>query len=245
MLVGHEEVCAAPPALIAEAMRAFVDGCVTIKTAAPPLEKVIKDVEALFTFASARADQHLFLWLLTSMHKCVVYELVEAVQGQEKRQELATPDGLRRAIFESDPARRLDLLQGLAASLVSQAGLARRRLLEIFARAAGSICDPVAVDAGLHGVIRNRWPSMTNRAALRVARAVTRCLRFEAVALELLAVLESDLRAPLGQPLAERPVQLGLFDLAIGPSRTARLIADFDITTPSGPPRHAISCGRN
>jgi hypothetical protein len=224
MLVGEKQVCPAPPALIKEALCAFVTGKVHLETKRSPIGALVKDFMTLLDFTLAYSDQKIFLWLLAGSHKIIICDLSSMFEEDGLLSRRPALDGIWAVILQRVvPANRFYLLQKLAGILVSQRSSQSPRLIESFERAGACLggdhgSDPVHLRA-----IRHRWPSMDEVTARRAASATTRCLQFEAAVLEILSTLEATLRVPLGQPSAQRACPLALFDLVIGPSSTADL----------------------
>lgn len=257
MLVGDQEVCAAPPALIAEALSAFVAGTVSFKTVEPPIRTLIKNFDAYFAFASAYMDLKVALSLLTAMHQCLVNNLLAKVKNQERRDAhgrfaqaavfqsltaalsqtgsdsplqlygLPMLEGTRSAILKSSREKRCDLFHRLAKNLVSQSGEERTQLLGALERAAGILKESGAVNPIHLDAIRNRWPRVTKVAALRCAAAWGQCAAFEAAALQTLGALEANLRVPLSHLPMDAPLPAGVLSLVIGPSCTEALNVAF------------------
>jgi len=172
MLVSEKEVCAPPPTLIAEALRAYVTGKVGMKTVEPVIESLIKDFGEFLAFASVNMDLKLTLWLLTTMRECVVKNLLARVKSNERRGKKGRAarapvlksltaaltgtvapwrldglaDAMRSRILKSGRDKQFHLLHRMAEKLVSQPGEERTRLLEKLDRAAGTVRESGAVN---------------------------------------------------------------------------------------------------
>ncbi|HKO04570.1 MAG TPA: hypothetical protein VJW51_07460 [Candidatus Acidoferrales bacterium] len=262
LLVGDQEVCAAPPALIAEALRAYVAGTVSFKTAEPRIQTLLPDPDAFFAFASAFLDLKVVLWLLAIMRQGLVNSLLATFKNQQQRggrgrsaaqaafQSLtaalvpmsgassshpcALPmlDGVRSAILKTGRDKRLDLFHRLARKLISQSGEERTQLLAALRRAAAVLKQTGPVNPVHLDAIRSRWPQVNKAAARRCAAAWGQCVGFEGIALETLGALEANLRVPLGQPPLDAPLPRGIFSSVIGPSCAEALRDAFHLPSP-------------
>lgn len=120
MLVGEKQVCAAPPSLIEEALRAFVYGRVHIKTTEPSLAVLISDFDALYSFASVFMDLKVFRWLITNIQMCILFQNESADENGSLR--------LKAECSRKTPPSNTNFTFGVASGMLSDTLLKDSRL---------------------------------------------------------------------------------------------------------------------
>lgn len=240
MLIGEEQVCAAPQALIVEALKAFAEGAVSIKTSNAQIKNLITDAEAFFAFALSYADLKTFLWLLIMLHELVLHDASATLSLYQKEaasnadetatRRLPTLERIRQAMLSASSVTRFRIFQKLAKNLVSQDEPLRTRLLGVFRHAITILISSTAQEEFTHlREIRERFPLITDSGALQIGTALSRCCHVESAIQELLIFIESNLRTSLGYEPIARKISPGLHELLIGSSVTARGLNAFGI----------------
>ena len=170
-LIGREQVCAAPHALISQALKIFVDGTSQLNIVLP--EKPIASLSILHKFGLACADHVVTVWLIRAMH-----ELIQVARvGQPSKESFSVNENelprlgvARQAIATLHPDDRWMVLSELATQLLSATGHASLGVQDLIE------------------IVRLNHATSNKRA------------RFKARGMEVLRQIEQELREPLGHP---------------------------------------------
>jgi hypothetical protein len=205
MLIGDKEVCPAPPALIREALRAFLSGEVSIRTVRPPLADLICNDDGFYQFASTYIELKACQTLGTAIESVAAHQVRAAIHrtglgGDDDSMEVSAEaaherhdlDVLGEALFIIKPDERDYLVRSLSTKTVSygvrNSTHALRKLERMTTLWGAGVVDDREVE-----IVRRRWPALTEPLARQIALGLPQISKLEAIALDLVGDLEADL----------------------------------------------------
>lgn len=202
MLVGENEVCAASPSMIVQALDAFIIGKVQTKVKAFSLTKFIQDFESYFEFATTFIDLKIFQILIRLLYECILYDFRENTQKNNLKprtgyQKLPTFTAIRSILLESPFDFRSKFIMQIGERMVTQENPARDYFLQQLRECLDGM-QYVTKDFFNEERSHFRFPNDNNSKNKSTLNATN---KFELGVKYILNSLESNLRASLGYPI--------------------------------------------